>query len=427
VSRNLNPNAAGLIVALSVWGSFSLGVSAGVTAGLPPLAPYDETAAGYARTESRDRIARLAARMEGGEIELRSETTFGYLPALLKELQISPASQLLVFSKTSSQRQQITPRTPRALYFNDEAFIAWLPNSGRIELAGMDPKLGAVFYSLDAKASKARLVRDNRCLECHATSKSLGVPGLLVRSFRASADGEIDIIAGRSMVTHATPFAERWGGWYVTGTHGHLIHLGNLFGDDAWGKHEKDPQCCGNLTDLGHFLDASAYPASGSDIIALMVLEHEAHMLNLLARLRFESDLVLGRQGGIRDVQPLAEATLRYLLFVDEAPLTDPVRGNSGFTAWFEGQGPMDLKGRSLRQFDLQTRLFRHRCSPLIYSRAFDELPSEMKKHLYHRLWQILSGEDKSPEFAGLPAAERQAILGILRDTKTDVPVYWKL
>ena len=70
--------------------------------------------------------------------------------------------------------------------------------------------------------------------------------------------------------------------------------------------------------------------------------------------------------------------------------------------------------------------MLKYPCSYLIYSEAFDGLSAESKEYVWQRLWDILSGKDPSDKFAHLAAADRQAIVEILRDTKSDLPDYWK-
>src|SRR5215510_13614103 len=82
--------------------------------------------------------------------------------------------------------------------------------------------------------------------------------------------------------------------------------------------------------------------------------------------------------------------------------------------------------GRSLRDLDLKRRLFKYPCSFLIYSETFDALPDAAKGAVYKRLWEILTGRDRSPRFAGLSQSERQAVLEILLETKSGLPEYWK-
>ena len=78
-----------------------------------------------------------------------------------------------------------------------------------------------------------------------------------------------------------------------------------------------------------------------------------------------------------------------YLTFVDEAALQEPVRGVSTFTRTFAARGPKDRHRRSLREFDLDTRLFRHRLSYMIYSDLFDALPQSLRNRVYARLREV--------------------------------------
>jgi hypothetical protein len=112
------------------------------------------------------------------------------------------------------------------------------------------------------------------------------------------------------------------------------------------------------------------------------------------------------------------------MLFTEEAPLTARVTGTSAFAGEFAAEGPKDSKGRSLRDFDLRTRLFKYPCSYLIYSEAFDALPGALKETIYKRLFDILTGKDKASE--SIQPQTRLAILEILRETKAGLPVYWK-
>jgi hypothetical protein len=238
----------------------------------------------------------------------------------------------------------------------------------------------------------------------------------MVRSFVTDARGKP--ISGYSRVTHETAFRKRWGGWYVTGTHGEQPHSGNIFGDDLRERARKEPLVRVNLTDLSPFFDTDAYLTPHSDIVAHLVLDHQSHGHNLLTRVNYEARL--GRRSDAE------ERLVRYLLFVDEAPLEAPVAGTSGYADWFERQGPRDSRGRSLRQFDLKTRLFKYRLSFLIHTEAFRALPADAKSRVYARLWEILSGRDASADFAAIAAEERRAIVEVLRDTQPDLPDEWK-
>jgi hypothetical protein len=395
--------------------------------GATHMMPFEEDTLGYGKAEADGPVPRLQRSIESGAKDLQFDDQSGYLRALLKELKVPEASQMLVFSKTSFQRERITPWSPRALFFNDDVYVGYIPGSPMLEIASVDPKLGAVFYTLkQVEAKKPRFVRTDQCLECHASAKTMGVPGHLVRSFETDETGIVDLTSGTSLVNHRTPLAERWGGWYVTGEHGGQAHRGNLIGREAFARHEKEPNYLGNITNLSRFFNPASYPRSQSDIVALMVLEHQAHMHNFITRLNYEARLALAAYGHIRYLKNTSESFLRYLLFLDETPLTDAVHGHKEFSRHFEKLGPADTQGRSLRQFDLKTRMFKYPCSYLIYSEAFNAIPDEIKQHLYKRLWHILTNEDKSPDYAGIADSTKRSILEILIETKPGLPEYWR-
>ncbi len=388
---------------------------------------FDEEMKTYKGTDAAGAVAELQRRLDAGAARLAHEPAYGYLTALLKELNVPATSQLLVASKTSPNKALISPKTPRALYYNDQVSVAYVPAAEVIELAAADPKLGVVFYTLSQRATeRPRLQRDDRCLECHASAKTLNVPGILVRSFLTKDDGEVELLSGL-LVDHRTPLADRWGGYYVTGRHGKQSHRGNLFGTAAIARHEKEPLCNANVTDLAPLLDISRYPSAGSDIVALLTHEHQAHAQNLLTRVHYDTVNALRSGDSMRPAYPAIEALLRYLLFVEETPLTSPVQGSSHFAEEFSKTGPKDGKGRSLRQLNLQTRLFEFPCSYMVYSSSFARLPQEARRHFYRRLWDILDGQDRSPEFAKLGPESRTAIREILIATKKDLPAYWRL
>jgi hypothetical protein len=395
--------------------------------GATHLMPFDEETINYSKAGDESPVSRLQRRLDGGETKLTFDGRLGYLPSVLAALGIQTNSQMLVFSKTSFQRERISPKSPRALFFNDDVYIGFIPGAPLMEVSAVDPKLGGVFYTLaQNKTDRPKFVRNDQCLECHASAKSMGVPGHLVRSFATDENGVVDLASGTSLVNHRTPIEERWGGWYVTGTHGRQTHRGNLFGKDAFDRQDKEPNHLGNLTNLHRFFDVAAYPGPGSDIVALMVLEHQTHMQNFLTRLNYEGTIALQQYGHVNYLKNVIEAFLKYLLFTEEAALTAPISGSGDFTRSFSGQGPKDKQGRSLRELDLNTRLFKYPCSYLIYSDAFDRLPDKLKARIYERLWEILTGKDSSQEFEGIPTQTRQAIREILIDTRKGLPAYWK-
>ncbi len=400
------------------------------------IVPFNEPPIHYNSTPTQDPIAQLLRRVEKGELVLAYDEKHGYLPALLQALDIPVSSQTLVYSKTSLQMDYITPRTPRAVFFNDEVYIGYIPGAPLIEIASVDPNQGTIFYAMRQQPNTTHLVRDDQCLQCHAAPRTLGVPGLIVRSVQTDPTG-LPIAGAKTFdIDHRSPLKERWGGWYVTGTHGKQRHMGNI----VVGDQPPDLESGANIVDLSDRFDTSAYLTGHSDIVALMVLEHQVYMHNLLTRVNYETRMALRDRAVInqmtgkpidtptestqRRIQRAGEELLRYMLFVDEEILTDPIEGVSGFAQAFAARGPRDSKGRSLRDLDLNRWLFQNRCSYMIYSPAFDALPDPVRDYVYRRLWDILHGRDESGEFR-MSTRNRQAILEILRETKQGLPDYW--
>jgi hypothetical protein len=390
--------------------------------------PLDDPAIQYAGPVS-DPIAHLEKQLEGGQAKLDyAPNGWGYLPAVLKHLDINIDSQVLVFSRTSIQNQRISPRTPRAIYFNDDVAVGFVQNGEVLELSAIDPRQGAIFYSLDTeKSDRPEFARRDDCLRCHQGAPTMGIPGILISSVHPVTDAEARESHGSAFITDdRTSFDERWGGWYVTGTHGSQVHLGNnpqLADPLSPGRALKEGTQ--NVTSLAGFFDTSRYLAPTSDIVALMTLEHQTRMTNLMTRIGWDARIAQ-REGAARDrVNSEIEEMLGYMLFVDEEPLKQPVASVSTFTKTFTARGPRDAKGRSLRDFDLQKRLFRYPLSYVVYSAAFDGMPEIVRDRVYQRLYDILTGKDKSQTFAGISPADRQAMLEIVRATKPNLPKYW--
>lgn len=393
----------------------------------------------YMTAAPDDPVARLQKKIDAGEVRLAYDRRHGYLPAILKQLGVPVSSQGLVFSRTSFQLDRISPRAPRAVYFNDDVYLGWVQGSELLEVSAVDPTLGAVFYVMrNVPGGRPRFVRQTYdCLQCHESSMTAGVPGHIVRSVYAGADGRPDFASGTYLVTDESPMSERFGGWYVTGRHGAGRHMGNAFlrgGGDGYTTLDRDSGA--NVTDLERYFDTAPYLAPSSDIVAQLVLQHQSRVHNLLTkaawqtRLALEDEKVLNESLGRPDtfrsdstasrIRSVCEPLLQAMLFVREAPLSAPVAGNTGFTRDFAAVGPRDANGRSLRQFDLRTRLFRYPCSFLIYGEAFDALPKAAKEYLYARLWEVLEGREKGDDYARLTRADREAIKEILRDTKPE-------
>ena len=406
--------------------------------------PFDQPPIEYSTSTPNDCVTQLQARLESGEQKLEFQGKLGYLPSVLQALNIPIESQMLVFSQTSLQRQRISPRRPRAVYFNDDAYVGFCQSGEVLEVATADPKLGVVFYTIDQEqVEQPRFVRQtDNCLVCHSSSRTDSVPGLVVRSLFVDRSGQPILSEGSYSVDHRTPLEQRWGGWYVTGTHGAQVHLGNLVLADRKVPRPIENKEGQNVTDLSDRFRIDDYLSHHSDIAALMVLEHQCLVQNRITQagfvtrqaLYYEADMnrAFGEPEGnrlestTRRIQSAGDALVDAMLMVDEAKLTSSVKGTSGFAEKFASAGLRDHQGRSLRDLDLNSRLFKYPCSYLIYSKSFSELPPAMKDYFWQRLWQVLSNHDESAKFAHLSAEDRKAIMEILRETVLDLPDFCK-
>lgn len=396
----------------------------------------------YLKTEATDPIAQLQKEIDAGRVKLEFDKKNGYLRSVLKNLRISQTSQTLVFAKTSLQRERITPHQPRALYFNDQTYIGFVQDSPILEISSTDPQLGGTFYLLpQTPSAKPKFIRQTyECLQCHSGSLTNGVAGHIMRSVYPRADGQPEFRAGTYLTSDQSPFNERWGGWYVTGKHGFMRHLGNVMATGEGEAPLMDKEAGANLARLDKILDVSPYLAPYSDVVALMTLGHQVNLHNLITRanwhtrmaLNYEQQLnkELGRPEGshlestMSRIKSVCDPLVRGLLFSKAEPFPCAITGTSGYAEAFSKQGVFDKKGRNLREFDLKTRLFKYPCSYLVYSPEFAALPPIAKEFVYRRLWEALSGTDKSADFAHLSEADRTAIREILSDTKPEFLQY---
>ena len=387
--------------------------------------PFDLPPIRYSESEANDPVAQFKRKLDSGEIHLKRDPKFGVLPSVLDYFHIPSDSQVLVFSKTSLQVHRISPTNPRALYFNDSVYIGYVPGSPTLELAANDPQLGAVFYTLESDTNNPNqtdrpfepvaLVRDRgQCLSCHATTRTENVPGYLVRSIYPDSSGRPRTGSGSFTTDYRSPFESRWGGWYVTGNHGSMRHLGNAFALDREDPQKVDTDAGANRTELPSRVEASRYLQPHSDLVALMVLEHQIRVHNLITKASYETrqaialdrsmNQALGREPNFRSestqrrIQSAANQMADAILFRNEASIDAPVQGTSSFSKTFATQGPKDDQGRSLRELDLQTRLFRYPLSYLIYTDEFQQLPNEVMQPIKQRLREAFANESRSEE-----------------------------
>jgi hypothetical protein len=374
--------------------------------------------------QKRDNLVeRLADRLERGEAHLEYSGQWGYLESLLKNLDINVDSQVLVFSRTSLQQDKIGPKTPRAIFFNDTVQVGSVQRGRVFEITVADPQDGIAFYTLDVnKSDNPKFDRDsNLCLACHTNYYTAHA---FVASVYPGVDGSPAFLGGDlfKVTDSRTPFEERWGGWYVTGTHGKMKHLGNAVARNPYRPIELETKNTLNQTNLSSKFDTSKYLTPTSDLIALMTLEHQTravyYMSALSQQFRAAGDVELAqnKRPDEKKLNSQIENLVSYLTFSDEAKLTDPIKGVSTFTQTFPQRGPRDSKGRSLRDFDLKTKLFKYPLSYMIYTDMFDKMQPRAKERVLRRLYEVLTG----------PGEDKRAALEIVRETKPNLPDYWR-
>ena len=384
----------------------------------------EHDAIGYRSQPLRNPVADLQRRLAQGTADLAFDPRpgIGYLPAVLDVLRVPRESQLLVYSKTSLQARLISPERPRAIFFNDAVAVGSV-QGGLIEIAVQDEQQGAVFYTLEQAAGEPLLQRQGTCLGCHYAHATLGVPGFFARSIPTAADGQLLPWLGNATVSHSTPLAERWGGWYVTGDVGAQAHLGNVRIPDnrAAELPPLDPAVPEDLE--GRF--PVGYLTPHSDVVAHLVFEHQLEMMNVMTRVGWEFRVAAAEGRPVSALERTIEDAVDCFLFVGEANI-ERIKGTSGFAEMFAALGPHDERGRSLRQLQLDGRLMRYPLSYMIYSSAFDGLPPEARDAIYRRLWSVLTGGVGDARYAGLTPADREAIIEILVATKSGLPDYFR-
>ncbi len=398
---------------------------------------YENAPIHYASTQSRDAVQQLMAKLSDGSARLDRTDDWTVLRDLRRYFDIPESSQVLVFSKTSKQNHLIDPDTPRLIWFGDNAYIGYCLG-GSIEVAAIDPLLGPVFYLMEPGVPREQPLvfeRDQSCLSCHGGPFSPDVPGVLVRSVFPGREGHPIMSRGSTVVGTTTPFEERWGGWYVTGSHGSGRHRGNATVNERDDQEQLDPEPGANLTDLSGLFDTRPYPSPTSDIVALMVLEHQTSTQNVLTRAHHAALRAMYRQQSLqrelgepvledptgtalRIIDNAANQVLDALLFKDEAALPEGgIEGDPACQNDFVENAPRDADGRSLKDFQLLNRLFKHRCSYMIYSITFQSLQPHLKRSVLERLDAVLAGRDESGRYDYLGEGEKTRIQSILKDT----------
>ena len=380
----------------------------------------------YGSSDLQDIVSRLQERIIAKEATLSFSTDRGYLDSVLQELNISSTSQILVFSKTSLQQPLISPETPRALYFNDEVYVGWVQGSGILEVASMDPDLGPVFFTLEQKETETPVFNREYelCLRCH-DSLSLsggGTPRFIMSSNYTGILGQLVSHEGSVMTTSRTPIRSRWGGWFVSGLHGEQKHLGNVIIESAADLSDERLATSGNLFSIAEVSNLAPYISPFSDIVALMVIEHQIEVQNEIARVNFQSRTLLA-DNEINDIElndellSIAEGLIDSLFMTGQPEFLARINGTSGFSENFMSRGKKDSQGRSLRELDLSKSLFKYPFSYLIYSDAYASLPKKVREIIGQRIKEVLSPEYSGDFYPHISPSSKIIIAEILDDT----------
>lgn len=388
---------------------------------------FDQPPHDYWKRTPHDRFSRWMTDVQSGRVELDYSGEKAFVASVLKSLDIPASSQMLVFSTTSLQLSLISPRSPRAIFFNEDIYLGHVVG-GKIEVVSVDPDLGGVFYIFDIprNGQPPRPERATRCMNCHAREDTGYVPGLVVKSVIPGPTGGSLESFRQEQSGHGIPLNQRFGGWYLTGAGSLTNHLANFYGRST-------PQgILRQSIQPGVTFNYDRYLMSSSDLLPQLLHEHQIGFVNRAVEATYRTRTALAEGGGklsptnSPQLDQQARGLARYLLFADEVPLpAGGVAGDAEFKRDFASVRRLGPGGASLKDFDLRTRLFQHRCSYMIYSLAFQGLPPEMKQRVFTRLAQALDPVRPDKEFAYLPAAEKQSIRGILRATLPELPKGW--
>jgi hypothetical protein len=373
---------------------------------------------GYFTTPTSDRFAKLREDLAAGRRQLDASGELPLLRSLLKELEVPVSSQMLVYSVTSLQKRLISPRRPRALFFNDDTYVGFVPG-GQMEVISTDPHLGEIYYifdRFDGGAAVPRVVRSTECFNCHSPRYMENIPGLVVESVIPGITGGGERAFRRQQSGHGVPMEERFGGWHLTGVGEGWPRLwANLLIDYRDGHAIERPIALGELTNIRN------YPRPTSDLLPQLLQEHQVGFVDRALQAAYRTRELLNEPGPgpelDRQVEELARPIVRYLLFADEVRLPAPVQGEADFKVAFLSNRRAASSGAALKDFDLKTRLFQYRCSYMIYTPTFSGLPAPLKSAVVRQLRAALAEKGGAAEYAYLPAAEKRVIRGILAET----------
>lgn len=369
----------------------------------------------------RDPFSVWLEKVAKGEAVVPTGSEIEVMRGFLKIFSVPVSSQMMVYSATSRQTI-ISPYRPRALYFKEDLYIGFVPG-GRIEVASIDPEAGPVFRIFNFPQGDRAVIqpdRSDRCMQCHAGHDNHQLPKLVIDSVIVNHEGGSLETWRTVKFGHEVPLSERFGGWHLTGRHnmGHGNQLGQL--------------SQGRLTVMenppGSLFDLNRYPLPVSDILPQLLHDHQAGFHNLITEAVYKfRELTAPEHGPLtpddeKELDRHAEEIVSYLLFKNEAKL--PPGGITGYPDYvkdFQANRRPGPGGLSLKDLDLNTRLFRHRCSYMLYSDHWNGLPAPVRDRCWRRMKVLLSANDPG-HAAWLPAEERAAIRQILAATLPEYP-----
>jgi len=394
----------------------------------PRVIDFRSSPHSYLESEPKDRFAELQARAQKGEVKIDTTSDKTFLSTLLEALNIPVSSQIMVFSASSLQSEIINPRNPRALYFNEDTYVGWVPG-GLIEIIAADPEMGPMFYVFDRLRPGGpvpNVQRSNKCMNCHAGNATRRLPGLIAESLLVSRAGSSLETYRRDVQGHQIPLEDRFGGWHLTGEHHLASHKANMMGVPSGGKTEKVP------VPPGKFSDLSLHLLPTSDILPHLIHEHQigfenrlVYAIYTLRQLQHENKGILGTPAKA-ELEERAQELAKYIMFADEAKFpAQGILGDPAYTQDFLRDRKATKAGLSLRDFDMQTRIFKHRCSFMLYTDTWKQAPKELKELIYFHMASYLRDQPDA-QHAHLAPAERRAIRDILKETMTDLPSWWR-
>ncbi|MCA1962719.1 MAG: hypothetical protein LDL31_02095 [Prosthecobacter sp.] len=384
----------------------------------------------YLTHEAKDRFASVLKKIQSGEVQLDTSDDKAFLTSLLQVLDIPISSQILVFSASSLQSEIINPRNPRALYFNEDTYLGFVPG-GKVEVISMDPTHAAIFYIFDRLrpgGPPPAITRSDKCFNCHAGTATRRVPGLIAESLLPMASGASLETYRRDEQGHQIPLEQRFGGWHLTGGH-HLpqTHANFMGVTTGPGKFEKVPAMPGQMWDINRHLLPT------SDILPHLVHEHQLGFENRVFHAAYVMRQLRGSTRGSLppsakpQIEKLADELARYILFTDEAKLPPGgIEGDPTFMRDFARNRRPARSGLALKDLDLKTRLLKHRASYMLYTESWQQLPPELKERVYYKMAEGLREQNPSAIGAHIPVPEKLAIRSILKETLPGLPSWWR-